>query len=94
VVQQDVVVGYWQTVLHADPDELQALFDAQIRRVNVPFLAVFGRPITSSERERLGWLRDVQVEEWAGDGHFVHLVDPDRFANRLRQFVDQCNDRS
>ena len=23
-----------------------------------------------------------------------HLVDPDRFATRLRQFVHQCNDRS
>jgi hypothetical protein len=22
--------------------------------------------------------------------HFVHLVDPDRFATRLRQFVDHC----
>jgi pimeloyl-ACP methyl ester carboxylesterase len=51
---------------------------------------VFGRPITESERERFGWLHDVQLEEWAGDGHFVHLVDPDRFAARLRQFVDHC----
>ena len=77
-------------VLHTDPDELQAFIDAQIRQINVPFLAVFGRPITSSERERLGWLPDVQLEEWTGDGHFVHLVDPDRFATRLRQFVDHC----
>ena len=36
------------------------------------------------ENERFGWLPDVQLEEWAGDGHFVHLVDPDRFATRLR----------
>jgi hypothetical protein len=41
-----------------------------------------------SERERFGWVPDVQLEESAGDGHFVHLVDPDRFATRLRQFVD------
>jgi pimeloyl-ACP methyl ester carboxylesterase len=32
----------------------------------------------------------VQLEEWPGDGHFVHLVDPGRFAARLRQFVDYC----
>ena len=89
-VKQDVVVGYWQTVLRTDPDELQALIDAQIRQLDVPYLGVFGRPITPSERERFGWLPDVQLEEWAGDGHFVHLVDPDRFATRLRQFVDHC----
>lgn len=53
-------------------------------------LGVFGRPITDSERERFGLLPDVQLEEWAGDGHFVHLVDPDRFATRLRHFVDHC----
>jgi pimeloyl-ACP methyl ester carboxylesterase len=89
-VSQDVVVGYWQTVLRTDPDELQAFIDAQLRQLDVPYLGVFGRPITSSEWERFGWLPDAQLEEWAGDGHFVHLVDPDRFANRLRQFVDHC----
>ena len=89
-VNQDVVLGYWQTVLRTDPDELQALIDAQIRQLDVPCLAVFGRPITDSERERFGWLPDVELEEWAGDGHFVHLVEPDRFATRLRQFVDHC----
>ena len=89
-VNQDVVIGYWQTVLRTDPDELQALIDAQIRHLDVPYLGVFGRPVTPSEHERLGWLSDVQLEEWAGDGHFVHLVDPDRFATRLRQFVHYC----
>jgi pimeloyl-ACP methyl ester carboxylesterase len=89
-VRQDVVVAYWETLLRTDPDELQAFIDTQCRRLDVPCLAVFGRPITESERERFGWLRDVQLEEWAGDGHFVHLVDPDRFAARLRQFVDHC----
>lgn len=89
-VKQDVVVGYWQTVLRTDPDEFQALIDAQIRQLDVPYLGVFGRAITPSERERFGWMPDAQLEEWAGDGHFVHLVEPDRFATRLRQFVDHC----
>jgi pimeloyl-ACP methyl ester carboxylesterase len=89
-VKQDVVVGYWQTLLHTDPDEFQAFIDAQIRQLDVPYLAVFGRPITPTERERFGWMPDAQLEEWAGDGHFVHLVEPDRFATRLRQFVDHC----
>jgi hypothetical protein len=54
------------------------------------YLGVFGRLITDCERERLRWLPDPEIEEWVGDGHFVHLVDPDRFATRLRRFIDDC----
>jgi pimeloyl-ACP methyl ester carboxylesterase len=90
VVDQDVVVGYWEMVLRSDPSELQAWIDTVLAELNVPYLGVFGRPITDSERERFERLPDAQLEEWAGDGHFVHLVDPDRFAARLRRFVDHC----
>jgi len=87
-VHQDVVVGYWETLLRSDPAELQAWMDNA--KPDVPFLGVFGRPITDAERERFASLPDVQLEEWPGDGHFVHLVDPDRFTSRLRQFVEHC----
>jgi hypothetical protein len=50
-----------------------------------------GRRLTDAERERFARLPDVEVEEWTGDGHFVHLVDPDRFATRLRRFVERCS---
>jgi pimeloyl-ACP methyl ester carboxylesterase len=89
-VHQDVVVGYWEMLLRTDPDDLQAFIDTQIRRLDVPYLGVFGRPITDGERERFGWLPDPQLEQWTGDGHFVHLVDPDRFATRLGEFVAYC----
>jgi pimeloyl-ACP methyl ester carboxylesterase len=77
-------------LLRTDPDELQTWIDSEVRKLHVPCLGVFGRPITDRERERFEWLPDVQLEECEGEGHFVHLVDPDRFANRLRQFVDHC----
>ncbi len=89
-VKRDVVVGYWEPLLRVDPAEFQAWIDAQIRKLDVPLLGIFGRPITEGERERFEWLPDVQLEEWVGDGHFVHLVDPARFATRLDQFVDHC----
>jgi pimeloyl-ACP methyl ester carboxylesterase len=89
-VHQDVVVGYWEMLLRSDPAELQAWTDMTIAKLDVPCLGVFGRPISDGERERFERLPDVQLEEWAGDGHFVHLVEPDRFATRLRQFVDHC----
>jgi pimeloyl-ACP methyl ester carboxylesterase len=90
VVNQDVVVGYWAMLLRGDPAGLQAWIDTITAKLNVPCLGVFGRPITDGERKRFEQLPDVQLEEWAGDGHFVHLVDPDRFATRLRKFVDHC----
>ena len=52
---------------------------------------MFGRPATHGERERLARLPDAQIEEWTGDGHFVHLVDPGRFAARLSTFVEHCD---
>ena len=90
-VNQDVVVGYWEMLLRTDPAELQAWIDEEILlKLEVPCLGVFGRPITDGERERFERLPDAQLEEWAGDGHFVHLVNADRFATRLRRFVDHC----
>ena len=89
-VNQDVVVRYWEMVLRSNPAELQAWIDTINANLDVPYLSVFGRPITDGERERFASLPDVQLEEWPGDGHFVHLVDPGRFAARLRQFVDYC----
>jgi pimeloyl-ACP methyl ester carboxylesterase len=90
-IEQDVVLGYWDQVLNTDPAELQAWIDAKAAGIRVPCLAVFGRPATDGERERLDRMPDVQVEEWMGDGHFVHLVDAKRFATRLRTFVEYCD---
>jgi pimeloyl-ACP methyl ester carboxylesterase len=90
-VDQDVVVGYWEPLLHTAPASLQAWIDTQILpKLDQPCLGVFGRPVTDRERERFARLADVQLEEWSGDGHFVHLVDPDRFTTRLLQFVEHC----
>ena len=90
-VKQDVVLGYWDQVLTTEPAELQAWIDAKAAGIQVPCLAVFGRRATDGERERLGRLPDAQIEEWPGDGHFVHLVDPERFATRLRTFIEHCD---
>jgi pimeloyl-ACP methyl ester carboxylesterase len=93
-VRQDVVLGYWTQVLTTEPAELQAWIDDKAAGIGVPCLAVFGRTATDGERERLGRLPDAQIEEWAGDGHFVHLVDPARFATRLQTFVVHCDQAS
>jgi pimeloyl-ACP methyl ester carboxylesterase len=90
-VEQDVVLGYWDQVLNTDPAELQAWIDGKAAEIRIPCLAVFGRLATDGERERFDRLPDVQIEEWVDDGHFVHLVDPGRFATRLCTFVEHCD---
>jgi pimeloyl-ACP methyl ester carboxylesterase len=89
-VDRDVVLRYWDQLLRTDPADLQDWIDTVMAKVRVPCLAVFGRPATPGERARLARLSDSQVVEWAGEGHFVHLVDPGRFASQLRAFVEHC----
>jgi pimeloyl-ACP methyl ester carboxylesterase len=89
-VNQSVVLGYWEQALSTDPAALQQHIDQQLPRIGAPWLAVFGRPVTAGERERLDRLADVRIEEWDDAGHFVHLVDPDRFTAHLRRFINHC----
>lgn len=89
-VDQAIVLGYWQQALSTDPAHLQQHIDHQLTRINAPWLAVFGRPTTQGERERLDRHSRAQLQEWPDSGHFVHLVDPERFTDRLRRFISHC----
>lgn len=89
-VRREVVLGYWDMLFRSEPAELQAWIDASILALDVPCLGIFGRPVGDGNRTRLARLPDVELEEWTGAGHLVHLVDPPRFAARLRRFVERC----
>lgn len=90
-IRQVVVLGYWQQLLRTDPADLQAEIEVEMERITAPCLNVFGH--TLSDRERT-YLQDhvstVFIEEWPDRGHHVHLAEADRFAVRLRSFIDQC----
>ena len=90
-VRREVVLGYWDMLFRSEPRELQAWFDARILALDVPCLGIFGRPVGEGNRARFARLPDVELEEWTGAGHLVHLVDPARFAARLRRFVERCS---
>jgi pimeloyl-ACP methyl ester carboxylesterase len=90
-VDQDLVLGYWDEVLSTTPADLQATIDARIPEVDMPCLAVFGRPLSAGERERFDEMPGAQVEVWPEGGHCVHLTDPGRFATRLLAFVKECD---
>ena len=93
-VRQDIVIGYWEEMLRTDPHELQARVDDEAHRIACPYLAVFGRGLEQPEREHMTTLvSTVQIEEWPGSGHFVHLAELERFSDRLRKFIDDCASR-
>jgi hypothetical protein len=59
--------------------------------IEVPCLSVFGHQLSAGERSHLReHVSAVQLEEWPDRGHLVHLAEPDRFAARLRAFIEHC----
>ena len=90
-IEQDVVVGYWDGVLRSEADALQTLIDDVLASIDVPALAVFGRELPDGEGHGLGRVRDLELEEWRGLGHFPQLVEPDRFTARLREFIERVS---
>ena len=55
--------------------------------VSCPYLSLHGIDPGAGYQE---WLRrlipDVEIEVWAGFGHYPHLVEPDRFVARIERF--------
>jgi pimeloyl-ACP methyl ester carboxylesterase len=86
--RQDVVLGVWNLVFSTPPDELDAISAQLGPAITAPYLALHGDTPAPGYAD---WLRALipggVIEEWNGDGHYLHLVEPDRFAARLRAFV-------
>jgi pimeloyl-ACP methyl ester carboxylesterase len=90
-IRQAVVLGYWQQLLRTDPSELQAEIELEMGRIDAPCLNVFGHTLSDHERNHVhDHVANACIEEWPDRGHHVHLAEPDRFAARLRTFIDQC----
>ncbi len=90
-IRQDLVLGYWDELLGTPVDELQAGIEQALSRIGAPGLMVFGRELSDAERAYLAWhLPHAAVEEWTEGGHCLHLVEPDRFAERVRAFIAAC----
>jgi pimeloyl-ACP methyl ester carboxylesterase len=89
--RQDVVLGVWDLVLSSTDEELDATTDGVGAAITAPFLSLHGLdPGDDYEAwlaERIGGT--VTVELWPEHGHYLHLVDPDRFEERVRTFLSQ-----
>ena len=85
--EPEVVLGVWQPVFENSVEELDAMAADLLSGISVPYLAIHG---SDPGVEYVHWLLRVvanaRVEVWPNAGHYPHLVDIERFAQRLDQF--------
>ena len=91
-VPHEVVLGAWGIVLDSDPDELDALVEGLLPSIRVPYLALYGTDPGDAYRQWMTrLLPQTEFEIWEGDGHFIQLVEPQRFADRVKEFVQDSS---
>lgn len=85
--EQDVVLGIWDLVLTSEVTDLDAVVDAVAAGISAPYLSLHG---IDPGPDYAGWLAariaGATVEVWPEHGHYPHLVDPDRFVERVLGF--------
>jgi pimeloyl-ACP methyl ester carboxylesterase len=85
--EQAVVLGAWDFVLTTSLQELDELSRSTAASITAPYLALHG---TDPGEGYVAWLKDVMpdatLELWPGIGHYPHLVEPDRFVQRVSEF--------
>jgi pimeloyl-ACP methyl ester carboxylesterase len=85
--EQAVVLGVWSQVFDLTIPELDVLAGELLSSIRVPYLAIHGSdPGVPYVEWLLGRVANARVEVWPDTGHYPHLVDPTRFAERLDQF--------
>jgi len=81
------VLGVWDFIMVSDLAALEELVDNTARGITMPYLALHGSDPGVEYRE---WLAKAiptsTFELWDGDAHFPHLVEPQRFLERVHDF--------
>jgi len=85
---REVVLGIWEALLSTPPEQLTATAEALLPRIDAPLLSLHGSPPAADYE---AWLTRLvpgaRVEVWEGTGHMLHLVEPERFARRVRSAI-------
>lgn len=84
---QAVVLGVWDVVLTSSADELDAVVDSLAGAITVPYLSLHGiDPGADYEEWLTSRIASATVETWPDLGHYPHLIEPDRFVERVVRF--------
>lgn len=87
VADQDVVLGVWDMVFTASADELDAVVDELAGAITVPYLSLHGIDPGPDYADWLtSKLANATVEVWPDLGHYPHLIEHDRFVQRVIDF--------
>jgi pimeloyl-ACP methyl ester carboxylesterase len=85
---REVVLGVWDALLSTPPEQLTAIAEAILPRIAAPLLSLHGsQPPPDYAAWLTGLVGGARVEIWDGTGHMLHLVDPARFAARVRPLL-------
>ena len=85
--RKPVVHGLWLPLVDQDEAALTATLLPVLSQLRAPYLSLHGDDPGAGYAE---WLRGVmpsaQTEIWPGQGHWLHRIEPGRFALRVRAF--------
>jgi pimeloyl-ACP methyl ester carboxylesterase len=85
--EQDVVLAIWELVLTSPPAELDAVVDSVAGAIRAPYLSLHGiDPGPGYESWLTALVPSATVELWDGLGHYPHLIEPERFVQRVVSF--------
>jgi pimeloyl-ACP methyl ester carboxylesterase len=85
---RETVLAYWSSTLRReDAEALQPQFADALAAIAVPTLVVLGDRPTPEDADVLATMSTTTVDVFDGLGHFLHLADAPRFADRLRAWV-------
>lgn len=93
--EQQVVLGVWELMFTMTEEEINQVVEGALEAYagkSVPYLSLFGvDPGPDYEAWLSGFISGARVEVWQDHGHYPHLVNPDRFTDRLRSFWNSSN---
>lgn len=85
--EQDVVLGVWELMFTATSADLDAVVDQLASAITVPYLSLHGiDPGPDYAAWLTGKVPSATVEVWADHGHYPHLIEPQRFIDRVVEF--------
>lgn len=83
--RQETVLGIWEPLFTSPAEELGARVEATLHRITQPYLALHGEPLPESY---LAWIQGQlprgEIEVWPGLGHYLHWLEPEKTAARVR----------